>query len=51
MQAIVEVLDSVAADHWQVEHVSEDRAVDHAAGSSYVIAVRYLLTRGAPTGT
>lgn len=45
LESISRVLDDLSTEGWRVLDVSEDRAVDPSSGSSYVVALRYLLTR------
>jgi len=45
LPALLVVLDALADAGWRIQHVSEDRAVDHDANASFVTAARYLLAR------
>jgi hypothetical protein len=42
---ILEALDSLGADGWTVVHVSEDRSINDAASTSFVVRQRFLLRR------
>ena len=43
--AILEALDALGRDGWRMFQVSEDRKVDVAAETSFIVAIRYLFVR------